>query len=109
MKEIMLICEPPFFNKVDVQVCDFPQGFDSSKTASEQSTRMRCKVTVEFAEADVELLKRQGMSFDEAIEYYEKWLYDVVKLHLASDWECVFGHEELMNLIKERVGRYYNE
>ena len=59
MKKIMLICESPFFNKVDVQVCDFPQGIDMSREASEQSPRMRCKVTVEFAEADVELLKRQ--------------------------------------------------
>ena len=45
---------------------------------------------------------------------HEDWevkerLYDVVKMHLASDWECVFGYEELMDLIKERVGRYYNE
>lgn len=108
MKEIILICDPPFFNSVDVQVCDFPSGYDEELyRAGELKWRRRCKVTVEFAKVDVEQLKKQGKSYSEAMDYYKDWLYAVVKRHLASDWKCVDGYDQLMQMISEKVKLYY--
>ena len=100
MKEIKLVPDKPFFNSVDVTVMDFPNGL-------EDEPRKRCKVTVEYAKVDVEQLKRRGLSFDEAMEYYREWLYKIVKVHISQDWGCVGGHDEVMAIIAEKVGQYY--
>lgn len=100
MKEIRLVPDKPFFNSVDVAVMDFPGGLDAEP-------RKRCKVTVEYAKVDVDQLKKRGLSFDEAMEYYEEWLYKVVKVRIAQDWIPVGGLEEVMDIIKEKVSQYY--
>lgn len=100
MKEIMLKPDAPFHNSVDVAVIDFPDG-----PAGRQ--RQRCKVTVEFAEIDVRQLQKQGVDFEGAMEYYRKWLYEVVKFHLARDWRCIEGWDEVMIIVEERVKSYY--
>lgn len=100
MKEIRLVPDKPFFNSVDVAVMDFPNGLDAEP-------RKRCKVTVEYAKVDVDQLKRRALSFDEAIEYYKDWLYKIIKVHISQDWTCVGGHEEVMEIIKEKVSQYY--
>lgn len=109
-KEILLVCDPPFFNSVDVQVCDFPSGFDADKyAAGELRWRSRCKITVEFAKIDVLTLKQQGLDFDGAMEHYRSWLYKIVKVHIASDWKCVDGYETLMEMIENKVKLYYEQ
>ncbi len=100
MKEIKLVADKPFFNSVDVAVMDFPNGVEGEP-------RKRCKVTIEYAKVDVEQLKKRGLSFDEAMEYYKDWLYKVVKVHISQDWTCVGGHDEVMEIIKEKVEQYY--
>ena len=100
MKQIKLQPDVPFHNSVDVAVLDFPGGLDGP-------ARQRCKVTVEFAESDVRQLQRQGLDFDGAMAYYQDWLYRVVKVHLAQDWEAVSGLDRVMDIIRERVGAYY--
>ena len=100
MKEIKLVPDKPFFNSVDVTVMDFPDGIEGEP-------RKRCKVTVEYAKVDVAQLKRRGLSYDEAMEYYREWLYKIVKVHISQDWECVGGHDEVMAIIKEKVTQYY--
>lgn len=50
MKEIKLVCDAPFFDKVDVNVLDFPSG-------PEGEPRRRCKITVEFGPYDLAQLK----------------------------------------------------
>ena len=100
MKEIKLSPDKPFHNNVDVAVLDFPNGHSGEE-------RQRCKITVEFAESDVEQLKARGLDFDGAMEYYKDWLYRVVKVHLGQDWECSDGYVKVMDIIKEKVGQYY--
>lgn len=102
MKQLKLKTDPPFHNSVDVAVIDFPNGLDGPE-------RQRCKVTVEFAESDVRLLQKQGMDFDQAMDYYEKWLYQVIKVHIAQDWQAAEGYDQVMCLIRERVGTYYTD
>ena len=100
MKEIKLVCDAPFFDKVDVNVLDFPSG-------REGEPRRRCKITVEFGPYDLAQLKKQGLGFDDAMEYYEKKVYDTVKFYLAHDWVCIDGHDELFDIIEEKVSAYY--
>ena len=100
IKKIKLVADPPFHNSVDVAVIDFPGGIDGRQ-------RQRCKVKVEFAKFDVEQLKKQGLDYDGAMEHYRDWFYSVVRYHIASDWECVGGYEEVFDIIRQRVGAYY--
>lgn len=100
MKKIKLSADKAFHNNVDVAVLDFPDGLEGKE-------RQRCKITVDFAESDVKQLKKQGMDFDGAIAHYEEWLYAVVKLHIAQDWECISGYEQVLDIIKEHVNLYY--
>ena len=100
MKEIILVPDPPFYNSVDVAVLDF---IDSKK----ETTRQRCKITVEFAEVDVRQLQNRGLDYSGAVEYYKDWIYNVVKVHLSQDWECIQGMDEVMVIIRESLKRYY--
>lgn len=101
MKEIKLVPDAPFHNRVDVAVMDFPDGRDGRE-------RQRCKVTVEFAESDVRLLAKNGFDFEQAIAHYKDWLYRVVKVHISQDWTCVGGWDEVFSLVEERVKSYYD-
>lgn len=100
MKEIKLIPEKPFHNYVDVAVMDFPDGTD-------KPPRKRCKVTVEFAEYDVEQLKKRGLDYEGAVSYYNDWLYNVIRVNLAQDWKCIEGYEEVMKIVKEKISAYF--
>ena len=100
MKEIKLKPDKPFYNSVDVAIMDFPKGRD-------EEPRKRCKISVDFSEFDVKQLQKRGLDFDGAMEYYKDWLYHVVRYHIASDWECVGGYEEVFDIIRQRVGAYY--
>lgn len=103
IKKIKLVADPPFHNSVDMAVIDFPDGFNGPGSKA----RQRCKVKVEFAKFDVEQLKKRGLDFDGAMDYYKDWLYHVVRYHIASDWECVGGYDEVFNIIRQKVGAYY--
>ena len=100
MKQIKLKPDAPLHNYVEVAVLDFPDG-------PQKRVRQRCKVTVEFAEFDVKQLQKQGLDFDGAMAYYRDWLYNVVRFHLAQDWEAVSGLDEVMDIIREKVKQYY--
>ena len=100
MKEIKLIPDSPLHNYVDVSVMDFPDG-------SDKPCRKRCKVTVEFAEYDVAQLKKKGLNYKEAVKYYEDWLYNVVRVNLAQDWNCVEGRDDVMKIVKEKILQYF--
>lgn len=100
MKEIKLIAGKPFLNNVDVALIDFPHGREGEE-------RQRCKFTVEFAEYDVKQLQAKGLDYEGAMNYYKDWLNRVIKVHIACDWECVEGYDELISIISEKVKLYY--
>ncbi len=97
MKEIKLIPEPPFPYKVDVAVMDF----------TDEGERQRCKITVEFAPSDMKELQKRGMDFEAAMKDYEDWIYGVVRYHLAQDWKCVEGWDQVLGIVKNGVRQYY--
>ena len=103
MKEILLKPDSTFFNYVDVSVIDFPNG------VSEGTERRRCRIQVEFAKVDVEQLKKRGLDYAAAIQYYRDYIYKLVKVNLAMDWECIGGMDELMKIVEDHVKPYYEE
>ncbi len=100
MKQIKLIPEKPFHNYVDIVVADFPSGL-------QKPHRKRCKVTIEFAQYDVEQIKDPYPNINEAMKYYKQRLYDIVKVHIADDWQCVEGYEDVLSIVRKSVSRYY--
>ena len=100
MQEIKLKADKPFHNNVDVAIIDFPDGFSGEE-------RQRCKVQVDFSESAVRQLQKKGMNKEEILKHYEEWLYNVVKIHLATDWEPVSGYDEVMAIILEHVDLYF--
>lgn len=100
MKEITLIPDAPLYNYVDVAVMDYPKGVEDG------TLRQRCKVKIEFAKYDVEQLQKRGMNLEQAMDYYKDYLYQVVKVHIASDWTCIEGWDEVMAITRENVARF---
>jgi hypothetical protein len=101
MKEIKLIPDTPFHNSVDVAVMDFPKGVE------EGTQRQRCKITVEFAQADVEDLQGRGLDMEGAMKYFEDYVYKIVKVNISSDWQCIAGWDEVMDIVRDHVKAYY--
>lgn len=102
MKQIKLIPNVPFYNSVDVAVLDFPDGTDAK-------ARQRCKITVEFAEYDVRRLQARGLDFPTAMGCYRDQIYQLVKLNISQDWECVGGMDEVLAIVEAALKRYFVE
>lgn len=47
------------------------------------------------------------MGLTEAMEYYRGWIYDIVKVHISQDWECISGMEETLAIVEERVKTFF--
>ena len=102
MKQIKLEMDPPFFNRVDVNVLDFPNGLEGNP-------RKRCAITVEYAEVDIKTHLREGLDREGLLEYYRDWIYNLVKVHISSDWEPVSGLEEIMALVETKIDEVINK
>lgn len=97
MHKIKLVPDKPFYNNCDITVYD----------VTGEKEKKRCKVTVEYGEADVRQLKGQGRDYQAAMEHYQEWLYQVVKHYIADDWECAEGLEEIMEIISGHIKSYF--
>lgn len=101
-KELLLVPGIAFANRLEVAVMDYPRGRE------EGTTRQRCKVTLEYGRTDVMQLKEEGHDrLEAAMAYYCDYLYQLVKIHISSDWVCVRGLEETMEIVQEHVSKYY--
>ena len=103
MKEILLKPGPALSNRLEIDVMDFPNGAESAEAAG----RKRCTITVEYGRPDALELKNQGMNLDQAMEHYEKYIYDLVKFRILSEWSPVGGLEESLAIVREHIARYF--
>lgn len=104
MKELIkieLVPEIDFATNMIVKVMDFPSGESGP-------ARQRCKITVEYGESDVTILKDKGMDKIGALEYYQNWVYNVVRINISQDWQCVGGMDEVMQTIEEHITQYFD-
>lgn len=97
MHKIRLTPDVAFFNYLPITVYDMTSG----------EPRKRCKIRAEFAKVDVENLKAKGMNFEQAMDHYRDWLYNVIKIYIADDWQYESGEAEVMGIIAEHVKPYY--
>lgn len=97
MRDIKLKSDKPFHNNCDVAVIDVTEGTE----------KKRCKITVEYAQYDIEQLKKEGHSYETAQEYYRDWIYRTVKRYLGDDWNCTEGFAEIMEIIDTYTKPYF--
>lgn len=97
MRKIKLVPDKPFHNNVDVTVYDVTDGAE----------KKRCKITIDYAESDIDLYKKKGLGFHEVLRRYENHLYLVVKLHISDDWEYAGGKEAVMSIVEEHIIKYF--
>ena len=100
MKDILLKPGTPYFNYVEVEVCDYPGG-----TGAEPRKRMT--ITVDYGEFDVNQLKKQGMDFAQVMDYYRDWIYNQVKYRLLDDWKATAGLDETLAIVEEHIKGFF--
>ena len=96
MKEILLVPKMEYDHKLEVDVMDFPEGSDAK-------ARKRCGITLDYGWRDIEKLDDDGLDMDARLEYYEKKIYELVKLNIAQDWICAGGMEDIREILKRHV------
>jgi hypothetical protein len=82
LKQIRLVADKPFYNNVDLAICDFggPDG----------SLRVRGRITVDYGEYDINQLKGQGVdTLEKALAYYKDMIYKTVRRYLLTDFQLV--------------------
>ncbi|QAT43481.1 hypothetical protein [Aminipila luticellarii] len=98
MRKIKLIPDAPFYTNCDISIVD----------VTDDPEKKRCKIKVEYAESDVEQMKKRGCSSkEEVLEGYKDLIYDVVKFYIADDWECVGGYGSVLEIIGEKIKQYF--
>ena len=98
MRKIRLVPDRPFHTKCEIAIIDVTDG-----------ERRRGRITAEYARSDIEQLKKQGMDYDVAMTYFREMIDDVVRYYILSDWECVEGYDETMEIIASHVKPYYEQ
>lgn len=97
MARITLKNETPFATHMEVGFYD----------AENPAARKRGTVDIEFSKYDIQELKDQGLDLDGAVKYYEEWLFNTLRRYLLSDPEYAGGYEEVMEIVREKISRYY--
>ena len=102
-KLIRLIPDAPFYNNVDLAICDFG-GKDGA-------LRKRGKITVEYSQWDVKQLKLQGHdTLEKAMEYYKDWIYRTVRRYILVEFDLEEGQwEAILGIVEEHIRKYYEE
>ena len=99
-KMIYLKPDQPFYNNVDLSICDYggPKG----------SLRVRGKITVDYAESDINQLKEQGIdTLEKALDYYKNKIHQTVRRYLLIDFQPEGGWEPVLTLIRDKIKQYY--
>ena len=96
MKEILLVPKMEYEHKLEVDVMDFVD--DAGAKA-----RKRCGITLDYGWRDIEKLDEAGMDMEARLEFYEKKIYELVKLNIAQDWVCAGGMDEVREILKGHV------
>ena len=96
MKEIELRPSIEYAHKLEVDVMDFPDG-------DREKARKRCGITLDYGWRDIEALKDRGMDEAAMLEHYRDRIYELVKVNIAQDWECVAGMDEVLETVKKHL------
>lgn len=96
MKEIELKPVMEYDHKLELDVIDFVDG-DRTRP------RKRCGITVDYSWRDIKELEDMGMDPEAMMEHYRNLIYDLVKVNIAQDWECVGGMDETLEIVRRHT------
>ena len=114
MKQIELVPALELGNKLNVDVMDFPDLPEDDGTApagkpaaaavtTDTRRRKRCGITLEYAPRDIRQLREEGMDIEAMLVYYRQRVYDLVKLNISQDWECIGGMDEVLRIVERHL------
>ena len=49
----------------------------------------------------------RGGSLEDAMQDYDDWLHRTLRRYLLDECEIVEGREELLQIIRERIGKFF--
>jgi hypothetical protein len=98
MKKIKLVMDRPFPTNVGISIMDVTDGQE----------RRRGGLTAEYARIDLKPVLDRGGSLEDAMEDYDNWLRGALRRYLLDECEIVEGREELMQIIRERIEKYFD-
>ena len=97
MRKIRLVPDEPFYNDVDVTVYDVTEGTE----------KKRAVIKLEYARVDVEPFQKQGLTLDQVMVKYAERLDLLLKVYLAGDYEITEGRDQVMEILRENLSRYF--
>ena len=97
MKKIKLVMERPFPTNVDFSIIDVTDGKELRRGG----------LTAEYAKVDLKPVLDRGGSLEDALQGYEDWVYQTLRRYLLDECEVVEGLDELLEIIRERIGKYF--
>lgn len=96
MRKIKLVPDRHFATKCEIAIIDMTEG-----------EKRRGRITAEYAHSDISQLKDRGMDYEGTMNYFSEMIDDVVRYYILSDWECVEGYDETMDIIASHVKPYF--
>ena len=73
----------------------------------DEGGRKRCTITVDYSEYDVKALIREGLDIEGAMAHYKERITYIVKRYLLEAFEVKGGWDEVLDLIRPYVEKYY--
>ena len=73
----------------------------------EEGGRKRCTITVDYSEYDVKALIREDLDIEGAMAHYKERITYIVNRYMLEDFEVKGGWDEVLDLIKPYVEKYY--
>lgn len=70
---------------------------------TEEPGKKRGTITIDYAPADIEELKKRGLDLKAMIDYYESRIYDLVKYYISGDWEDAGSLEGALEVVRRHL------
>ena len=96
MRKIRLTLALEFGRRAEFAIIDVTEGADKT----------RGNITIDYAPADVNQLKEQGLDMNGAMEYYKDRIYGLVKYYISGDWEDAGGYDDALDIISKHIQQY---
>lgn len=69
--------------------------------------RKRMTIDVDYGAYDISEIKGECPTLDDALEYYNEYIYKLVRRRILDDWHAESGLQEVLDTIREKIAKYY--
>lgn len=98
MRKCILKIDQPFHNNVDVGIYDI----------TEEKEKLRGKLQIDYAYIDIKQFIERELNLDEVLKTYDQRIDQIIHHYLAGEVELTDGKEELMEIIKDHIEKYFD-